>query len=199
MLFNGRFAHRTHFLSDGHRKFSGPKLKETIIILYNIITSSNKRNSHHYPSLSIISSLLYNHNCHSSELRTTSYSPQKEKQKDLLDRKITMEKHSNIKNIVVAILTSLPSIIFYLSFLHHHHHNYSSISGSKIWSFCYEHPLLLANILFFFNVDLLFWLIGLLQSNNWVRKQADFKIMISGLLNNDKEFTFFSPLLLFCS
>ncbi|KAJ4747312.1 3-oxo-5-alpha-steroid 4-dehydrogenase (DUF1295) [Rhynchospora pubera] len=75
-----------------------------------------------------------------------------------------MEKHSNIKNIVIALLTPLPSILFYLSFLHNH----SSFPRSNIWSFCYEHPLLLANILFFFNVDLLFWLIGLLLSNNWL-------------------------------
>ncbi|XP_078166531.1 3-oxo-5-alpha-steroid 4-dehydrogenase (DUF1295) [Carex rostrata] len=80
------------------------------------------------------------------------------------------EKHSNLKHILIAILTPLPSIIFYLSFLHHYNHNHSSFPfpNSKIWSFCYHNPLLLVNVLFFFNVDVLFWLLGLLQSNNWL-------------------------------
>ncbi|OAY74644.1 uncharacterized protein C594.04c [Ananas comosus] len=71
----------------------------------------------------------------------------------------------NLKNIAIAILVPLPSILFYLSFLHHHP---SSTSSASLYSWCYNHPFLLANLLFFFNVDLLFWLVGLLQSNNWL-------------------------------
>ncbi|KAJ3679801.1 hypothetical protein LUZ60_016079 [Juncus effusus] len=77
-------------------------------------------------------------------------------------------KHSNMKNITIAILAPLPSILFYLSFLHYYNRDPFFLSASKIWSFCYENPLLLANILFFFNVDFLFWIIGLLLSNNWL-------------------------------
>ncbi|KAG1354743.1 hypothetical protein COCNU_07G008550 [Cocos nucifera] len=81
----------------------------------------------------------------------------------------------NLKNATIALLAPLPSLLFFLSFLRHHHHlPYPSSSlppvttTSNLWNWCYHHPFLLANLLFFFNVDILFWLIGLLQSNNWV-------------------------------
>ncbi|KAK6921519.1 Protein of unknown function DUF1295 [Dillenia turbinata] len=61
---------------------------------------------------------------------------------------------SNLKNAAIALVVPLPSIIFYLEFLQHHT--------------CSLHPLVLANALFFLNVDLLFWLIGLLQSSHWM-------------------------------
>ncbi|TKY61172.1 oxidoreductase protein [Spatholobus suberectus] len=77
--------------------------------------------------------------------------------------------YSNLKNAIIAFLVPLPSILFYLSFQ-------SAISGypqspsswSTLWTWCYHHPLLLANVLFFFNVNLLFWLIGLIQSSHWM-------------------------------
>nr|XP_043611062.1 uncharacterized protein C594.04c-like [Erigeron canadensis] len=62
----------------------------------------------------------------------------------------------------MAILAPLPSIVFYKSFLNKHH------NLSPIWSWCYNHPLFLANILFLFNINLLFWLISLIQSSNWL-------------------------------
>ncbi|KAL2241947.1 uncharacterized protein C594.04c [Sesamum indicum] len=74
---------------------------------------------------------------------------------------------NNLRNAVVALLAPLPSIFFYLSFLRH----YSTVepdSLSPLWAWCYSHPLLLANILFFLNVNLLFWLVGLLQSSHWM-------------------------------
>ncbi|XP_072986439.1 uncharacterized protein C594.04c [Typha latifolia] len=75
----------------------------------------------------------------------------------------------SLKNIAVAFLVSLPSIFFYLSFLHHHEQpQQQQTATSQLWSWCYHHPLLLANLLFFANVDVLFWLVGILQSNNWL-------------------------------
>ncbi|WVZ19490.1 hypothetical protein V8G54_006812 [Vigna mungo] len=80
-----------------------------------------------------------------------------------------MATNSNLKNAAIAFLVPLPSILVYLSF-------HSAISGfphspsspSTLWTWCYHHPLLFANVLFFFNVNLLFWLIGLIQSSHWM-------------------------------
>ncbi|KAF8379850.1 hypothetical protein HHK36_029299 [Tetracentron sinense] len=76
----------------------------------------------------------------------------------------------NMKNAAIAILAPLPSIVFYLSFLGHYHSNATSgtDSLSPLWIWCSHHPFLLANLLFFTNVDLLFWLISLIQSSNWM-------------------------------
>ncbi|XP_059634483.1 uncharacterized protein C594.04c [Cornus florida] len=74
---------------------------------------------------------------------------------------------ANLKNALIALLAPLPSILFYLSFLHH-----GTLAEddflSPLWMWCYNHPLLLANVLFFINVNLLFWIIGLIQSNHWM-------------------------------
>ncbi|KAL6504769.1 hypothetical protein OROHE_023527 [Orobanche hederae] len=72
-----------------------------------------------------------------------------------------------LQNAVVALLAPLPSIFFYLSFLHHCSTK-DADSLSPLWTWCYHHPLLLANILFFLNVNLLFWLVGQLQSSHWM-------------------------------
>lgn len=74
----------------------------------------------------------------------------------------------NLRNAIIAFLAPLPSIVFYLTFLRNH----SPASDSElsfIHSWCLNHPLLLANLLFFLNVNVLFWVIGLLQSSHWVR------------------------------
>ncbi|XP_034709736.1 uncharacterized protein C594.04c [Vitis riparia] len=73
----------------------------------------------------------------------------------------------NLKNVVIALVTPLPSILFYLSFLNHYYQNGNSTS-SALWTWCLHHPLLLANAFFFLNVNLLFWVIGLLQSSHWM-------------------------------
>ncbi|KAK7258398.1 hypothetical protein RIF29_23972 [Crotalaria pallida] len=80
----------------------------------------------------------------------------------------------NVKNAIIACLVPLPSILFYLSFLK----NYDSAMNnnatkfpsfwSTLWTWCYHHPLLLVNVLFFFNVNVLFWVIGLIQSSHWM-------------------------------
>ncbi|XP_031383035.1 uncharacterized protein C594.04c [Punica granatum] len=81
---------------------------------------------------------------------------------------------SNLKNFVVALLVPLPSIVFYLSFLKHFEHIANAGGGadesfiSSIWAWCFHHPLLLANVLFFFNVNVLFWVIGHLQNSHWM-------------------------------
>ncbi|XP_060196437.1 uncharacterized protein C594.04c-like [Lycium barbarum] len=76
---------------------------------------------------------------------------------------INMATHSNFKNALIAFLAPLPSILFYLSFLQHHNEN------NSLWNWCNHHPLLLANIMFFLNVNVLFWFISLLQSSlHWM-------------------------------
>lgn len=69
---------------------------------------------------------------------------------------------SNLKNAVIAFLAPLPSILFYLSFINNNNNN------NATHPFCYRHPLLLVNLLFFFNVNILFWLIALIQSSHWM-------------------------------
>ncbi|CAL5036107.1 unnamed protein product [Urochloa decumbens] len=70
----------------------------------------------------------------------------------------------NLKNLVVAFLVPLPSIFFYLSFVRPG----GDADAGSLSSWCAEHPLLLANILFFLNVNVLFWLVGLLLNNHWL-------------------------------
>lgn len=79
-----------------------------------------------------------------------------------------MSSCRNLKNAVIAFLVPLPSIFFYLSFLNHYDSPNSSSSWSSLWSWCYYHPLVLANTLFFLNVNVLFWVIGVIQSSHWV-------------------------------
>ncbi|CAL9163576.1 uncharacterized protein C594.04c-like [Musa acuminata AAA Group] len=76
----------------------------------------------------------------------------------------------SFKNAAIAFLAPLPSVLFYLSFLHHYRHRSSPSPppSDHLWGWCFRHPLLLANVLFFANVDALFWLIGLLLSNHWL-------------------------------
>lgn len=81
---------------------------------------------------------------------------------------------ANLKNAVKAILAPLPSVIFYLLFLNHFYHaNTSGIEGDSLslaplWTWCYHHPFLLANVLFFLNVNVLFWVISHIQDSHWV-------------------------------
>lgn len=86
----------------------------------------------------------------------------------------------NLKNAIIAFLAPLPSILFYLSFL-----NRIASTGSEgdslsdlppLWTWCYHHPLLLANALFFLNVNVLFWIIGNIQNNHWVRCFLSFSL-----------------------
>ncbi|WVZ83117.1 hypothetical protein U9M48_030294 [Paspalum notatum var. saurae] len=72
----------------------------------------------------------------------------------------------NLKNMVVAFLVPLPSILFYLSFVRPR--GDADADAGPLSSWCADHPLLLANALFFLNVDVLFWIVGLLLSNHWL-------------------------------
>ncbi|KAG9455384.1 hypothetical protein H6P81_008288 [Aristolochia fimbriata] len=72
----------------------------------------------------------------------------------------------NLLNMFIAFLVPLPSIVFYRTFL-------STLQQSpdapgSVFQWCSNHPLFLANILFFVNVNVIFWLIGLLQSSHWL-------------------------------
>ncbi|KAJ6807992.1 uncharacterized protein M6B38_171520 [Iris pallida] len=71
-----------------------------------------------------------------------------------------------LTNAIISFLVPLPSILFHLSFVLHHHHH--STTSSPFHQWCLYHPLLLANLLFLLNVDLLFWIIGLLLRNHWM-------------------------------
>ncbi|KAL1561105.1 hypothetical protein AAHA92_03851 [Salvia divinorum] len=77
--------------------------------------------------------------------------------------------HSPAKNLLcaaLAFLVPLPSIFFYLSFLRHYA---AAASLPPPWAaWCYHHPVLLANLLFFLNINVLFWALALLQSSNWL-------------------------------
>ncbi|GAB2217515.1 hypothetical protein Droror1_Dr00000711 [Drosera rotundifolia] len=77
--------------------------------------------------------------------------------------------NSNLKNALIAFAAPLPSILFNLSFLHHHRAAAAADHPlAPLWSWCYQHPSLLSNAIFFFNVDIVFWVIGLVQSCHWL-------------------------------
>ncbi|KAH9321774.1 hypothetical protein KI387_016413 [Taxus chinensis] len=71
---------------------------------------------------------------------------------------------ANVRNAALAFIVPWPSILFYIAFLKLCH----SSSTSEIWRWCWAHPIALVNALFFFNVDLLFWVISLLQNSTWL-------------------------------
>ncbi|XP_050155012.1 uncharacterized protein C594.04c [Malus sylvestris] len=74
----------------------------------------------------------------------------------------------NLKNAVIAFLVPLPSILFYLIFLSNHHSQTNESFLSPLWAWCYHHPLLLANVFFFLNVNVLFWVISQALSSHWM-------------------------------
>ncbi|KAH9627010.1 hypothetical protein KSS87_020661 [Heliosperma pusillum] len=78
----------------------------------------------------------------------------------------TKSKHNNLKNVVLALVVPLPSILFYLYFLRHHS-NPDHLLAS-LWSWCYRHPFLLTFVLYFLNINVLFWAIANIQSNHWI-------------------------------
>ncbi|KAF3790430.1 Uncharacterized protein EJ110_NYTH16601 [Nymphaea thermarum] len=69
-----------------------------------------------------------------------------------------------LRNVVIAFLVPLPSLAFYLVFLQ----GFLSSDPLPIWKWCADHPILLANLLFFINVDIIFWVISLLQKSTWL-------------------------------
>ncbi|XP_058105157.1 uncharacterized protein C594.04c-like [Magnolia sinica] len=74
-----------------------------------------------------------------------------------------------VKNTLIAFLVPIPSIAFYLTFLQESQHPSSSHAHLEhLWKWCSHHPIFLANLLFFFNIDILFWAISLIQSSNWM-------------------------------
>ena len=102
--------------------------------------------------------------------------------------KDSMAISRNLKNAVIAFLVPLPSILLYLSFLKHYDSSIATTASdpsnfpskfasfwSTLYSWCYHHPLLLANALFFLNVNALFWVIGQIQSSHWVHTKFPLK------------------------
>jgi hypothetical protein len=74
-----------------------------------------------------------------------------------------VRKMGNVKNAAVAFIVPWPSIIFYIAFL-----NLGNSSSWEIRKWCSAHPISLLNILFFFNVDIIFWIISLLHKEHLV-------------------------------
>uniref|UniRef100_J3LV60 Uncharacterized protein n=1 Tax=Oryza brachyantha TaxID=4533 RepID=J3LV60_ORYBR len=71
---------------------------------------------------------------------------------------------AGVRNMLIAFLLPLPSLLFFFTFVRPSNQD----SRSTVSSWCAAHPLLVANLVFLFNVDLLFWLIGNLLSNHWL-------------------------------
>lgn len=73
----------------------------------------------------------------------------------------------NLGNALLAVCVPLPSFLFYTAILHA-----CPLQPHGLWqrvcSFSSQHPLALINLLFFFNVDLLFWIISLVQQSTWL-------------------------------
>ncbi|KAI3439326.1 S5A_REDUCTASE domain-containing protein [Psidium guajava] len=77
----------------------------------------------------------------------------------------------SLKNALLAFVAPLPSLFFYLAFLRNADSAAVGDGGdrlSPLWSWCLRHPFLLANALFFFNVNVLFWAISQVQSSHWM-------------------------------
>lgn len=81
----------------------------------------------------------------------------------------------NIRNAALAVLVSIPAILFQYVFLYHCNPTRTQqeeIETLKYWSsICEwgrEHPLYLVNAIFFLNVNVLFWIISLIQQSTWV-------------------------------
>lgn len=81
--------------------------------------------------------------------------------------------HSNLFNFALVVLVAVPSIVFYAFFLHRCDGTGSggeenAASWGSVCEWGREHPWYLVNALFFLNVDVLFWIIGILQSSVWL-------------------------------
>ncbi|CAM6117376.1 unnamed protein product [Calypogeia fissa] len=80
--------------------------------------------------------------------------------------------HSNVLNFTLGVLVALPSIVFYTVFLHGCDDPGFGIQRDENWenvcNWGRMYPWLLANVLFFLNVDVLFWIIGLQQGSFWL-------------------------------
>jgi hypothetical protein len=80
----------------------------------------------------------------------------------------------NIQNAALAVLVSIPAILFQYVFLYHCNptRTQQEENGTlKYWSSICEwerqHPMYLVNAIFF-NVNVLFWIISLSQQSSWV-------------------------------
>lgn len=80
----------------------------------------------------------------------------------------------NIANAALVVVVAIPALIFHFAFLYHcpGEAQHEEKSNAKLWSgvcgWGREHPLGLVNVVFFLNVDVLFWFISLAQGSTWV-------------------------------
>ncbi|KAI5078933.1 hypothetical protein GOP47_0006604 [Adiantum capillus-veneris] len=80
-----------------------------------------------------------------------------------------MHLNRNQRNFFLAVCAALPSLAFYGAFLTFH----SKGSAENVWwahicTWSSAHPLALLNLLFFFNVSVLFWVVSLVQRSTWL-------------------------------
>jgi hypothetical protein len=80
----------------------------------------------------------------------------------------------NISNAALAVAVAVPALLFHFVFLYHcpGEAEQQESSDPQLWSrvceWGREHPLGLVNVIFFLNVDVLFWIISLVQESTWV-------------------------------
>lgn len=80
----------------------------------------------------------------------------------------------NIANAALVVVVAIPALIFHFAFLYHcpGEAQHEEKSNAKLWSgvcgWGREHPLGLVNVVFFLNVDVLFWFISLAQGSTWL-------------------------------
>ncbi|MCO5577383.1 hypothetical protein L7F22_031215 [Adiantum nelumboides] len=80
-----------------------------------------------------------------------------------------MHLNRNQRNFILAVCAPIPALGFYGAFLAFH----SKASAEHLWwehicTWSCAHPLALLNVLFFFNVSVLFWVISLVQRSTWL-------------------------------
>lgn len=94
-----------------------------------------------------------------------------------------LSRAQNLTNAVWLVAIGLPSIIFAYYFTHHCQPSLISFNAQNadtvywmpklsVWEntcrFGGQHPLLMANVLLFVNMDVMFWLASLAQNSTWL-------------------------------
>ena len=90
----------------------------------------------------------------------------------------------NIRNAAIATVVPIPALLFHYSFLNYCPNgtrtgqNMFLQSWGDVCAWGREHPIGLLNVVFLVNVDVLFWLISLVQRSTWV---CPFQVHLSSM------------------
>lgn len=79
-----------------------------------------------------------------------------------------MRLSRNQRNAIVAVCAPLPALAFYAAFLVSHGDGPTNQIWARVCTWSSAHPIGLLNLLFFFNISLLFWVISLVQRSTWL-------------------------------